>query len=285
MRTIGAVTVLAIVLVGAATGFLGGLFGKGGSAVATPVLAALGVPPIVAVASPLPATIPGTLLAGRQYARRGLVDRRITAWCVAVGLPATVVGALLTRWIPAESLVTATDLLVGGLGVGILVGAGRARRRAAGGEAPGDAAAELDAVASLDPDTAGGGGVATRTRSRLAPQPAVVAVAAGVGLTAGLLANSGGFLLAPLLLVVLRLPVRMALGTSLVVSAALAVPGALTHAALGHVDPGFVLLFGAASVPLSALGARTALRIDPARLEVGFGAALVLLSVSLLAWA
>ncbi|HEX7135110.1 MAG TPA: TSUP family transporter, partial [Iamia sp.] len=70
-------TLLAVLLVGAATGFLGGLFGKGGSALATPVLAALGFPAIIAVASPLPATIPGTLLAARQYARRGHIDRRV----------------------------------------------------------------------------------------------------------------------------------------------------------------------------------------------------------------
>ena len=38
-----------IVLLGAAIGFLGGLLGKGGSAIATPFLVALGVPPIVAV--------------------------------------------------------------------------------------------------------------------------------------------------------------------------------------------------------------------------------------------
>lgn len=301
--TIGPVTVLAILLVGAATGFLGGLFGKGGSAVATPVLAALGVPPIVAVAGPLPATIPGTLLAGRQYARRGLVDRRVTAWCVAIGLPATVVGALLTRWVSAASLVTATDVLVGALGVGILVGAGRNRSRPVarggaevergdGGGTPDGARVEAADVALMGeggPTTAGATHpVAVAARERAGTfhglDPAVVAVAASVGLVAGLLANSGGFLLAPLFLIVLRLPVRTALGTSLVVSAALAVPGTVTHAALGHIDVGFVLLFGLASVPLSVLGARTALRVDAARLEVAFGAALVVLAACLLVW-
>lgn len=299
------VTVLAILLVGAATGFLGGLFGKGGSAVATPVLAALGVPPIVAVAGPLPATIPGTLLAGRQYARRGLVDWTVTAWCVAIGLPATVVGALLTRWVSAASLVTATDVLVGALGVGILVGAGRNRSRpglrggdvgtvrGAGGDgAPGGAGVDAADAAAVSEgrgpavDAEHPVAVVARERAgiRRGLDPTVVAVAASVGLVAGLLANSGGFLLAPLFLIVLRLPVRTALGTSLVVSAALAVPGTVTHAALGHIDVGFVLLFGLASVPLSVLGARTALRVDAARLEVAFGAALVVLATCLLVW-
>ena len=63
----GTVQWLAIIAIGAGVGFLGGLFGKGGSAIATPLLAAIGVPPIVAVASPLPATIPSTLVAYRRY--------------------------------------------------------------------------------------------------------------------------------------------------------------------------------------------------------------------------
>ena len=39
-----------------------------------PLLAAVGVPPIVAVASPLPATVPGTLVAYRRYRRLGIGD-------------------------------------------------------------------------------------------------------------------------------------------------------------------------------------------------------------------
>jgi uncharacterized membrane protein YfcA len=63
----GVVQWAGIVLIGATVGFLGGMFGKGGSAIATPLLAAIGLPAFVAVAAPLPATIPGTLFAHRQY--------------------------------------------------------------------------------------------------------------------------------------------------------------------------------------------------------------------------
>ena len=70
-------------------------------------------------------------------------------------------------------------------------------------------------------------------------------------------------------LLVLKLPMRPALGTSLAVSAALAVPGTVAHGVMGDIDWSLVLVFGAASVPLSALGARTALRVDPQRLEAG----------------
>src|SRR5919108_256893 len=88
---------LAVAAIGAGVGLLGGLFGKGGSAVATPLLSLVGIPPIAAVASPLPATIPSTLSATYAYWRERLVDRHVVAWSAAVGIPATVAGAYATR--------------------------------------------------------------------------------------------------------------------------------------------------------------------------------------------
>jgi len=103
-----------------------------------------------------------------------------------------------------------------------------------------------------------------------------------VGLASGLLANSGGFLLAPLYLTVLRLPIKSAFASSLAVASVLAVPGTLVHWRLGHIDWHLVLVFGAASIPLSYLGARVALRTDPVRLERLYGAALLALGIVLL---
>jgi uncharacterized membrane protein YfcA len=235
-----------ILLIGAGVGFLGGLLGKGGSAIATPLLVAVGVPPMVAVAAPLPATVPGTLVAADRYRRHDLIDRTVLRWSLLTGLPATVVGALLTRWVPGGALVAATDVVIAVLGLRLLV-------------APQDGSGS---AGPLDAD-------AQRRRT--------VAVAVATGFTAGLLANSGGFLLAPLFITVLGLRVRSALGTSLAVAAAMAVPGSLVHLALGHLDWTVVAVFGLGSIPLSGLGARVALRIDAHRLERAYGLALVLL--------
>src|SRR6476469_5208611 len=102
---------LGVALIGLGIGFVSGAFGKGGSALATPLLHLVGVPAIMAIASPLPATIPSTLLAGRAYARAGDVDRRILRLGLPIGLPATIIGALLTRWIPGGPLVIVTDVV------------------------------------------------------------------------------------------------------------------------------------------------------------------------------
>ncbi len=241
---------LPVLCVGAGAGFLGGLFGKGGSAIATPVLAAIGLPPVVAVAAPLPATVPGTLTALRPYWRVGLVDKRLVAQSIAIGLPATVAGAVATRWIGGDVLVKVTDVVIAGLGIRLLLRAGEAE-----------------------------GAKVLRHRSLL-----VALVALAVGFTGGLLANSGGFLLAPLYVAVLGVPMKPAFGSSLAVASVLAVPGTIVHAALGHIDWAVVAVFGVASVPLSALGARVALRTESVRLERIFGAVLTLLGIGFLAF-
>lgn len=245
-------TWLWILCIGAGVGFLGGLFGKGGSAIATPLLAAIGLPPIVAVAAPLPATIPGTLAAARPYAKAGYIDRQILGWSLAVAIVTTIIGAIATDWISGEILVKVTDAIIAMLGIRFLV-------------RPTTEANEEGAV------------VAHR-------QLKTILVAGVVGLAAGLLANSGGFLLAPLYLAVLRMPVKSAFGTSLVVSCVLAIPGTVVHATLGHIDWTVVAWFGVASVPLSALGARVALRTQPARLERVYGLVLALIGIVFFFW-
>jgi len=240
---------LVIMAVGAGIGFLGGLLGKGGSALATPILVAFGVPPVVALAAPLPATVPGTLVAADSYRRKGHIDRNVLTWSLIAGIPATVVGAIGSKFVDAHALILVTDAVIVVLGVRMVL-------------RPGHGGAEL---------------VDEPVQRHL-----IVAVAVVTGLAAGLLANSGGFLLAPLFIAVLGMAIKPALGTSLAVAAVLAVPGTLIHLALGHIDPMVVAAFALGSVPLSRYGARVGLRTDPGRLERGYGAVLALLGAGFL---
>jgi uncharacterized membrane protein YfcA len=240
---------LIIVGVGAAIGFLGGLLGKGGSALATPILVAFGIPPVVALVAPLPATVPGTLVAADSYRRKGFIDRNVLTWSLIAGVPATVVGALGSRFVDAGALVLVTDAVIAVLGIRMVL------------------TASHDAVG---------------VRDEPAHRGRIVGVAVVTGLAAGLLANSGGFLLAPLFIAVLGMAIKPALGTSLAVAAVLAVPGTLIHLALGHLDPTVVAAFALGSVPLSRYGARVGLRTDAARLERGYGAMLAVLGTGFL---
>ncbi len=235
-----------LVVIGVLVGFAGGLFGKGGSAVATPLLQLAGVPAFFAVASPLPATIPGTLLASLAYFKAGLYDRRVVTWSVLAGLPATLLGAWSSEYVGGTGLLLLSNLVIAGLGLSFLLHPTASR-----------AAPPPRSPATGAWLTAGVGGV--------------------VGFLAGLLANAGGFLLAPLYVRVLGLPLKTAFACSLVVSAVLAVPGTAVHVALGHVSWPIVLAFGLGSIPLSYLGARTAVRVEARVLEPIFGLFLVVI--------
>ena len=244
-------TLLAVVAIGAVVGFTGGLFGKGGSAVATPLLVLAGIPPIIALASPLPATVPSTAVASYAYWQERFLDWKVVVWSVAFGVPAVALGAYATRWIGGDDLVTLTEVLIAGLGVRFVLRPGQSPR--------------------------------ADGRRRARPRARMVLIAVGAGLASGLLANAGGFLLAPLYLLILRLPIKQAFASSLAVACVLAVPGTIVHAALGHIDWAVVVAFGLASIPLSWVGARCAMRTHPAKLERAYGAALVVLGVGMLA--
>jgi uncharacterized protein len=227
-----------IVITGTLIGFFSGLLGIGGSSVATPVLRMLDVPRLIALASPLPATLPIGLAGGIAYGRRGLVAWRTVLWTVLGGLPAVTAGAYLTEIVPGRVLMALAGLFVLVVGLRVLIFAP---------SAPRDAPAAACAPGLL------------------------TAIGAAAGLVSGLLANGGGFLLVPAYLVLCRMTPARAAANALVAAAILSVPDALVHWHLGHIDPRLVLLLSAGALPAAYLGARVGLRLRPARARILFG--------------
>ncbi|HWF13886.1 MAG TPA: sulfite exporter TauE/SafE family protein [Candidatus Acidoferrales bacterium] len=241
-------------VVGVIIGFLGGLFGKGGSAIATPLLAIVGFPGFIAVASPLPATIPGTLLASAQYWKHRLVDWQVVSWSTGVGIPATILGSLVTKFIGARFLLILTAIFVLGFGLSFLI-----------------SPTEKTSVTSLPTPVDQEKVVFSRMRLAL--------IAAGVGFISGLLANAGGFLLAPAYIRLLKLPIKKSFACSLAVSAALAIPGTIIHAYLGHISWTVTGLVALGSIPCSMIGARIAIRSRSTHLARMYGLFLTALGI------
>ncbi len=238
---------VAIAAAGIVIGGLFGLFGVGGSSFATPILSLLGLSGFAAVASPLPATMPAALVGAREYARCREVDGNVARWSLVGGVPAAIVGALLSRAVGGPALLVASGIVLGVVGVRVL--------------------------RPISPATVAAG-------AERRGQPArIVAIAAGVGLFTGLLANGGGFLLVPAYLLLLGLSMRMASGTSLIVIAALTIPTLITHWALGHIDWPAATAFAIGSIPASYVMSRRAQRIRVEHLQRAFGVLLVVFSI------
>lgn len=231
------------VLAGAALGTLTGMFGVGGSSIATPLLSLLGVPGLVAVASPLPATIPGAAVAAVAYVRSGAARPRAAAWTVLGGAPAAIVGALLSRLVGGPALLVASGVVLVVVGMRVMQPIEQSMRE-----------------------------VGTQRRQN---RPVLVLAAAGMGLFTGLLANGGGFLLVPLYLLVFGLRMRQAVGTSLLVIVFLAIPTLATHWALGHIDWAISGALALGLVPASFIASRFAFNVEGPVLRRWFGVFLV----------
>lgn len=214
------------ILSGLVAGTLAGAFGVGGAIVTTPALRVLlGVPPIVAVGTPLPAIFPTTAVAAWTYRRAGHLDVRAVRWLAPPGLIGSAVGALATDLVDPHLLLVATGAL-------LVWQAVRLTRR---------------------PDE-------PERRGREATGWALAVAGLLAGLASGLLGVGGGIVLVPALAGPLGMPLKRALGTSLVVITVLVVPGTIVHAALGHIDWPVVLSLVVGVVPGARIGALLAVR-------------------------
>lgn len=227
------------VLAGIVVGALTGVFGVGGSSIATPMLALLGVPPIVSVASPLPATIPSAAAAVIPYVREGEARPRAAAWTVLGGAPAAILGAYLSKIVGGPTLLILSGVALIAVGARVIQGVDPQMRRR-GGE---------------------------RRRHRLV----LVAVAAGIGFLTGLLANGGGFLLVPAYMLLFGLRMRQAAGTSLLVVIVLAIPTLFVHWSLGHIDWTVAAAFALGAVPSAFVAGRYAHIVAGPAIRRAFG--------------
>jgi uncharacterized membrane protein YfcA len=235
------------VLVGLGAGVLSGLFGVGGGIVMTPGLSALaGVAPIVAVATPLPVILPTAAVGAFTYHRAGEVDIRAAAWISLSGSAASAVGALLTEVVDARLLLVITAVLLAWQSVQILRGRSQ------------PAAVEEQPI----------------------PAWTLALVGVGAGLLAGLLGIGGGLVIVPALAGMLGVPLKRALGTSLVAVVVLVIPGTIVHAALGNIDWAAALFLMLGSLPGARLGATIALGTKERTLRLMVGSFLAFVAVA-----
>jgi uncharacterized membrane protein YfcA len=114
---------------------------------------------------------------------------------------------------------------------------------------------------------------------RQTPQPTAVAnisawklivSGATVGVLTGVLGVGGGFLIVPALVMLVGLPMRVAVGTSLVIIALNSAAGFLGHLDAAALDPALVLAFVPAGLVGTFAGARAAHHLNPEDLRRAF---------------
>ncbi|MCL4249048.1 MAG: sulfite exporter TauE/SafE family protein [Anaerolineae bacterium] len=113
--------------------------------------------------------------------------------------------------------------------------------------------------------------------------PAVIAGGIGVGVLTGFLGVGGGFLIVPALVMLVGLPIRQAVGTSLIVIAMNSLAGFLGHLNGLSLDVLVVGVFAAAGIAGTFAGARLGQRVKPEQLRALFAVFVIGLALVLLA--
>lgn len=223
------------VLIGVSLGLLGG----GGSILTTPILVyGLGMGTREAIATSL-VVVGVTSIAGLvPHALAGNVVWRTGLIFGAAGMAGAWLGGFVAAWIPANVLL----LLFAGMMLATAAAMYRGRK--------GDPAAG---------------------RAR-APESLTKIVGEGlvVGVVTGLVGAGGGFLVVPALALLGGLPMRQAVGTSLLVIALKSFAGYAGHAAHITVDLRLAAMVSAAAVVGSLFGSRLTGLVHPDTLRRGF---------------
>jgi uncharacterized membrane protein YfcA len=246
---------IAAVAAGLVVGALVGLLGGGGSILAVPALvyaAGQDLPQAVATSLLVVGITAGVALVPRL--RGGQIAWRIALLFGAAGAATAFTGAAVNRRLPEEVTLALFAALMVGAGVRMLQ------------EKPTTGAA--CAVV--------GGRVNWR---RCVPR--TVAGGLVVGFLTGLLGVGGGFLIIPVLVIVLGLPMATAVGTSLVIIAANSVAGFAAHAGEVTLDVPATVAFTAAAVVAALAAGGLGRQLDTARLRRWF-AYLVLVVAALM---
>ncbi len=228
------VNLLVMLGLGAAVGFLSGMFGVGGGFLLTPFLMLSGIPPAIAVATGANQIV-GTSVSGTlaQW-RRGNVDLQMGAVLIGGGVVGALVGVLLLRYLrelgQAGLMISLTYVcFLGGIGTLMLWESVNAiRRRRAGKTVSARRSGQHNWIHGLPFKMR-----FPRSRLYISIIPPLV-IGVLVGLLASFLGVGGGFIMLPAMIYLLRMPTNIVVGTSIFQIIFVTAIVTLLHATLNH---------------------------------------------------
>jgi len=241
--------ILIDLLLGFGIGLSLGLLGGGGSILTVPALVyVVGQSPQAAVTASLMIVGANSLMGAYMHRAQGTLNWRVALLFGGVGMTAAYLAAGWSQFLPPTILMLLFALLMIVVGLFLIL-----------------------KPQPKDGDTIGRGWLVT------------IASGLGVGILTGFLGVGGGFLIVPALVMFVGLPMRQAVGTSLVVIAMNSLAGFLGHLGGPAIDLQVVVLFVTAGLAGATVGARLTRIIHPNQLRRAFAFFVIALAVFLLA--
>lgn len=299
---------IAPALAGVFVGVMSGLLGVGGGTIMVPIFRlAFGMSPLASTATSLFAIIPTSISGVVAHARAKTCVPKLGLALGAGGAVMSPVGVWLASVSPGWLVICVAAIVIGfsafkmfkkAVKCAPAPRAGRAgAARAAGPNAAEPRAACASNATSSSSNAAAsqtacaGAASAHSTTPKPVPDQPVLSrkqylQGACIGLIAGLASGyvgvGGGFIMVPLMLAVLDIPMSLASGTSLIAIMILAIPGVIEQGLLGNIDylAGIAIVVG--SIPGALVGARLVRVVPERQLRFIFGGFLLVAAVMLM---
>lgn len=266
-------------LVGVLIGIASGLLGIGGGTVMVPIFRlAFGMSATMSTATSLFAIIP-TSISGAISHVKGKTC--IPALGIAAGLGGAClspVGVWLAQLSPDWLVMLAAALIIGYSAINMFKKAFKLRPA-------GQPATGVDAAAAASLTSSGDAAAATPTADDSSLSRKQLLQGAAIGLVAGLASGyvgvGGGFIMVPLMLSIIGIPMRKASGTSLIAVMILAIPGVIEQGIIGNINylAGIAIVIG--TIPGAVIGARLVTKVPERTLRLLFGCFLIVAAVML----
>ena len=209
------VNMVVLLAMGAAVGFLSGLFGVGGGFLITPLLIFYNIPPAIAVATGANQVIASSISGALSHFKKGTIDFKLGTVLLAGGVVGSTVGvwvfSLLRSVGQLDLFVSLLYVaLLGTVGSMMLIESVRAMRRAAGGAAPSlRKPGQHNWIHRLPLK------MRFRASKLFVSVIPVLGLGAIIGFLASIMGVGGGFIMVPALIYLLKVPTNVVIGTSL----------------------------------------------------------------------
>jgi len=199
---------------GALVGFMSGMFGVGGGFLLTPILMMIGIPPTVAAASDSCQIVGASASGAAAHFRLGNVDLKLGSVLLLGGLAGAAVGVQIIKVLRklgnADFVIVVTYIVVlGSIGTFMFVESLQSLRRGSmvGKQRPEGSKRNILSKLPLHMEFPRSG----VQHSILVP----FTLCALVGILAAIMGVGGGFIMVPMMVYLLRMPMHVAVGTDL----------------------------------------------------------------------
>lgn len=262
---------IAPALAGVFVGVMSGLLGVGGGTIMVPIFRlAFGMSPLASTATSLFAIIPTSISGVVAHARAKTCVPKLGLALGVGGAVMSPLGVWLASVSPGWLVICVAAIVIGFSAFKMFKKAVKCAPTPRAGRASGNVQA---ASAKSVPDQP----VLSRKQYL---QGACIGLIAG--LASGYVGVGGGFIMVPLMLAVLDIPMSLASGTSLIAIMLLAIPGVIEQGLLGNIDylAGIAIVVG--SIPGALVGARLVRVVPERQLRFIFGGFLLVAAVMLM---